>query len=181
MNSTIEFVTESVFSASPMGFEKHTELQLLEAIEEEPEITQAALAAKAGVAVGTVNWYLKRWSKKGLIKVKRMGRWRWRYLLTPRGMSEKAQLAASYVEWSMVLYRMTRRQAQTLLAEVREAGYGSVRITGQEDLADICRLTCLEYGLTVEKGDQANGAPLLTVNGRKMTLTLPAAKGKEKS
>ena len=45
------------------------ELQLLEALDGSPETTQAELAAQVGVAVGTVNWYLKRWSTKGYVKV----------------------------------------------------------------------------------------------------------------
>jgi hypothetical protein len=56
-----------------MDFDRQTELQLLEALELEPETTQA------GVAVGMVNWYLKRWTAKGTIKVKRIGRWQWCY------------------------------------------------------------------------------------------------------
>ena len=155
-----------------MGFEKHTELQLLEAIEDEPETSQAALAARAGVAVGTVNWYLKRWSTKGLIKVKRIGRWRWRYLLTPQGITEKAHLAASYVEWSMTLYRLSRSQAQELLGEVRDAGFESVRIEGQGDIIDICRLTTLEFGINVATDSQEN-IPVISLNGRKMELTWP--------
>ena len=155
-----------------MGFEKHTELQLLEAIEDEPETSQADLAAKAGVAVGTVNWYLKRWSKKGLLKVKRIGRWRWRYLLTPQGITEKAHLAASYVEWSMTLYRLSRSQAQEILGEVKNAGFESVRVEGQGDIADICRLTSLEFGLKVAT-DSKESVPVISVNGRNMELSWP--------
>jgi len=155
-----------------MGFEKHTELQLLEAIEDEPETSQADLAAKAGVAVGTVNWYLKRWSKKGLLKVKRIGRWRWRYLLTPQGITEKAHLAASYVEWSMTLYRLSRSQAQEILGEVRNAGFESVRVEGQGDIADICRLTSLEIGLKVTT-ESKESIPVILVNGRNMELAWP--------
>ena len=47
------------------AFERYTKLQLLEALEADPETTQADLATRAGVAGGTVNWYLKRWSAKG--------------------------------------------------------------------------------------------------------------------
>ena len=71
------------------GFEGYHELRLLEAVEAQPETTQADLATQVGVAVGTVNWYLKRWSAKGYLKVKRIGRWQWRYLLTPQGMARK--------------------------------------------------------------------------------------------
>jgi DNA-binding MarR family transcriptional regulator len=148
-----------------MAFEQQTELQLLEALEAQPEITQADLATQLGVAVGTVNWYLKRFSHKGYVKVKRIGRWRWRYLLTPNGVSEKARLAGKYVEASMTLYRSTRDQARQLLGEVKAAGHEAVFIDGQGDIADICALTCLELGLRrLEQPEE--GQPVLAVNGR---------------
>ena len=50
------------------------EMVLLEKIEYDPDITQANLAAQLGVAVGTVNWHLKRFVAKGYVKVKRAQR-----------------------------------------------------------------------------------------------------------
>lgn len=155
-----------------MTFEQHNELQLLEAIESEAETTQADLAARAGVAVGTVNWYLKRWSAKGYVKVKRINRWRWRYLLTPQGMAEKARLASKYVEASMKLYRRTREEAQNLLLQVKQAGYEQVRIEGSGDIADICRLTCLEMGVAVLEED-SEAIPILRTQGAKILLLSP--------
>ena len=155
-----------------MGFDKHTELQLLEAIEDAPETSQADLAASVGVAVGTVNWYLKRWSGKGIVKVKRISRWKWRYLLTPKGMSEKAHLAASYLEWSMKLYRLTRDDAKQLLREVKDRDFHQVVIIGEGDIADICRLTCLELALKVST-NTTEPLPILTVDGRKLEITWP--------
>ena len=48
------------------------ELDLLTRIEENPDISQANLASELGVAVGTVNWYLKCLISKGYVKVKRV-------------------------------------------------------------------------------------------------------------
>ena len=36
------------------------DLTILEHIEKEPDTTQASLAERLGVAVGTINWHLKR-------------------------------------------------------------------------------------------------------------------------
>ncbi len=155
-----------------MAFDQHTELQLMEALENDPETTQADLAASVGVAVGTVNWYLKRWSAKGYVKIKRIGRWRWRYLLTPQGMTEKATLAGKYVEASMRIYRRTRSQAKEYLGQVRDAGYEAVIIEGDGDIAEICRLTCLELGVTaVEQSDEQ--LPVLQMNGLELKLIWP--------
>jgi DNA-binding MarR family transcriptional regulator len=155
-----------------MDFDKQTELQLLEALAREPETTQADLAAQASVAVGTVNWYLKRWTAKGFVKVKKIGRWRWRYLLTPQGLAEKSVLAKKYVEASMRIYRGTRTEAKALLFQVREAGYESVVIDGEGDIVDICQLTCLELGLNVVPAP-AEDLPVLQVQAMSLTLAWP--------
>ena len=154
-----------------MSFDQQNELDLFEALAENPEISQADLAARVGVAVGTVNWYLKRWSEKGYVKVKRMGRWRWRYLLTPQGMAEKANLASKYFEYSFALYRQTREQATLLLGEVKRAGYEQVIVAINNDVAEICQLTCLELGLgIVEEGAHM---PKILLHGRELKLEWP--------
>jgi len=153
-----------------MAPEKQHELELLEALEAEPETSQADLAVKAGVAVGTVNWYLKRWATKGYVKIKRIGRWRWRYLLTPSGMKEKARLAGEYVEASMALYRSTRTEAKRLLSQVKVAGYQQVRVNGEGDIAEIAALTCLELGVRVYRHSDDTSVPILQVNGTTLEL-----------
>ncbi len=127
------------------------ELRLLEALEESPEIKQVDLAARLGVAVGTVNWLLKRLAAQGHVKVKRMGQWRWRYLITPQGVAAKAKLTKTYIQRSMQLYRETRRQARELLQEVKQAAYDHVQIIGDagNDIVDVCRLTCMEQGIKI--------------------------------
>jgi DNA-binding MarR family transcriptional regulator len=156
------------------------EFQLLEALAASPETTQADLAAQVGVAIGTVNWYLKRWSKKGYVKVSRIGRWQWSYLLTPEGIARKATLAAKYVEASLSLYRRTRSEAQRLLGEIKLAGYEAVVISGEGEIAEICRLTCLELGVqrwdslnNGINGRQNNHLPQLCVDGAKLALSWP--------
>ena len=148
----------------------------MEALESEPETSQADLAAQVGVAVGTVNWYLKRWSAKGYVKVKRIGRWRWRYLLTPQGMSEKATLAAKYFDYSMTVYRRTRTEAKQSLAQVREAGFEEVVIEGDGDIADIYALTCLEYGIKINNPATVD-LPVLKLDGMSASLVWPDSEG----
>ncbi len=150
VNSRIEHEGEMTNSRGTIS-EGTRELRLLEVLEEEPEIKQVDLAARLGVAVGTVNWLLKRLAAKGYVKVKRIGQWRWRYLITPQGVAAKAKLTKVYIQRSMQLYRETRERARTLLQEVEQAGYDRVRIVGDagNDIVDVCRLTCLEQGINL--------------------------------
>ena len=51
--------------------EVYRDLALLQEIEADPDISQAKLAEELGVAIGTVNWHIKRLVEKGFVKVKR--------------------------------------------------------------------------------------------------------------
>ena len=149
--------------------ESDRELVLLEQIEDDPDVTQASLAALLGVAVGTVNWHLKRMVAKGYVKVKRAQRRKLRYIITPEGIAFRARLTINYIENSLQLYRKTRQRVNDLLNEVILAGHHQVRIEGQGDIADICRLTCIERNITIS--DSPN-APALEVRGSRVLLKL---------
>lgn len=150
------------------------DMLLLEQIESDPDVTQASLASQLGVAVGTVNWHLKRLVAKGYVKVKRAQRRKLRYIITPQGISRRARLTVNYVEHSMQLYRKTRNKVQQLLEEVRAAGYQAVRIEklshDPEDIFDICKLTCLEQGMALLPNGQPG--PTLRIQGHKVHLQL---------
>jgi hypothetical protein len=125
--------------------------------------------------VGTVNWHLKRLIAKGYVKVKRAQRRKLRYIITPEGLAFRAMLTVNYIETSMRLYRKTRQHVRELLTQVRQAGYDHVYIVGDGDIADICRLTCLEMGLrAIERGAAAPGEcmPALEVIGTRVFLRL---------
>ncbi len=152
-------------------------LRILEQIERDPEVTQAHLAAHLGVAVGSVNWYLKRLIAKGFVKVTHLQRRRLRYLITPQGITEKARLTLSFMEVSLQVYRRLRRQSRDLLFEVRERGYRHVRVQGEGDVAEIVRLTCLELETGIADGETEGTYPAVVVSGDRLSLTWPRMEG----
>lgn len=149
--------------------EELRELTLLENIENDPDVNQSTLATQLGVAVGTVNWHLKRLISKGYVKVKRAERKKLRYIITPEGIALRARLAIDYVEHSLSLYRKTRQRVSEHLKKVESEGYRKVRILGRGDVADICRLTCLEHGIEVVNDKDV---PALQVEGFKVQLRM---------
>ena len=153
--------------------EELRELTLLEKIENDPDVNQSVLATQLGVAVGTVNWHLKRLIAKGYVKVMRAERKKLRYIITPEGIALRARLAVDYVERSFSIYRRTRQRVREFLTEVQKAGYEKVRILGKGDVVDICRLTCLEQGIEVVT---EKSAPALLVDGFKVTLQMDGKK-----
>ncbi len=148
------------------------ELALLENIENNPDVNQATLATQLNVAVGTINWHIKRLIEKGYVKIKRAERKKLRYIITPEGIALRALLTMDYIEQQFLLYRNTRQRVREQLEQVQSAGFDRVSIRGEGDVADICRLSCLEKGIAVvPEGD----APVLEISGLKVLLHLEAS------
>ena len=145
------------------------ELTLLEQVELDPDVNQAALATQLGIAVGTVNWHLKRLIAKGFVKVQRAERKKLRYIITPEGIALRARLTVDYIERSFDVYRKTRARVKKHLNAVRTAGFKKIRIVGEGDIADICRLSCIEQNISVV---QDKNVPALEIKGYKVVLNL---------
>jgi DNA-binding MarR family transcriptional regulator len=147
--------------------ESTRELALLETIEKDPDVTQATLATQMDVAVGTVNWHLKRLIEKGYVKIKRAERKKLRYIITPEGIALRARLTVDYIEQQFLLYRKTRQRVKEFAERARAAGFEKISLRGEGDVADICRLTCLEQGMEIVPD---GGFPVLTVTGLTVRL-----------
>ena len=148
------------------------QLRILEVLEKEPRTTQASLAAQLGVAVGSVNWYIKRLIRKGYVKATRMDRNRLKYFVTPQGLALKARLTSQYLEASLRVYRELREAAQETLAHIHRAGYTAVTVDGEGDAVEIFRLTCLEQGGRVD-GATSLPIPTVQVDGTRFAIAWP--------
>jgi DNA-binding MarR family transcriptional regulator len=147
--------------------ESSRDLSLLEQIEHDPDVTQANLATQLGVAVGTVNWHLKRLIAKGYVKVRRAERRKLRYIITPEGIALRTRLTVDYIEQQFNLYRRTRQRVKEYLTQVRQAGFDRIQLVGEGDVADICRLTCLEQDIILTEDENV---PVLKVVGLRVQL-----------
>ena len=145
---------------------EHRELALLEHISVDPDATQATLASQLGVAVGTINWHLKRLIDKGYVKVRRAERRKLRYIITPEGIALRARLAIDYIQTSMSLYRMVRERSLKAIQQLRKAGFQEVRIVGEGEVAEICRLTCMEQNILMV--DEGIETPIFRINELKI-------------
>lgn len=130
---------------------KEREYRLLEAISEDESVTQAGLATHLGIAVGSVNWYIKRLISRGYLKATRMDRTRLRYNLTSEGMTAFTRNAVQYMKDSLKAYRDLRRQARDLASQIQHQGIQDVYIEGNDEVMDILRLTCIEAGIALQQ------------------------------
>lgn len=157
--------------------EVENQLRILEVLEQNPETTQASLAAQLGVAVGSVNWYLKRLIRKGYVKATKMERRRLKYFVTPQGLALKAQLTSEYMRYSLRVYRELRRAAQETLAQVRDKGYQAIKTNGGGEAIEIFRLTCLEEGVVIEEPSHIAPLPQVCAEGTGFAVAWPGDVG----
>lgn len=119
-------------------------LELLDAIQEQDDISQRHLAEQMGVALGLANAYLKRCVKKGLVKINSAPANRYLYYLTPQGFAEKARLTAQFLSTSLALVREARADYQQLFERLRDQGRQNVLLVGVSDLTEIAYLRALQ-------------------------------------
>ena len=128
------------------------ELEILTAIGESRPLSQRALAERLGIALGLVNLYVRRLSRKGYVKItefptKPAARKRLRYLLTPKGLAEKGRLTYEHMIYSLHLFRRTRETLRESLALMVEQGMKRVALYGPGEAAELAYLTLKEFGL----------------------------------
>ncbi|MGH7371550.1 MAG: winged helix-turn-helix transcriptional regulator [Candidatus Methylomirabilales bacterium] len=126
------------------------ELELLTEIAKGQGVTQRALAKKLGMALGLTNLYIKRLARKGYVKIVNVKRSRLKYLLTPRGIAEKARLAYQYVEYSLGYYTQLRETFRQRLSPLSLSGGRRVLLVGSGEVAEIAALVLWEVDLSLE-------------------------------
>jgi DNA-binding MarR family transcriptional regulator len=147
----------------------NSDLVILEQIEKDPDATQANLASQIGVAVATINWHLKRLIAKGYVKAHRVGRRKLHYIITPEGLALRAHLTFDYIQTSFHLFRLIRQRMQDAIDQVRQAGFDRICLEGDGDIAEVCRLTCLENGIAIVQDDEA---PRVIIRAMKLFVVL---------
>jgi len=74
------------------------EVLILEELEKNSDITQRDLSEKTGLSLGMVNLLLKKFIKKGFVKLERLNGKSFRYILTPEGFKEKSKKTIEYIK-----------------------------------------------------------------------------------
>ena len=104
--------------------------RLLKILSEESRLTQRVMAKKMGISLGKVNYCLSELGKRGFIEIIRFksakNKIPYTYILTPRGMEEKARLTVRFLRRKISEYEEIKRQIMELAQEVDEETFKDV-------------------------------------------------------
>ena len=99
------------------------EYRALKLLELHPDLTQRQLAEELGVSLGKTNYLVKSLINVGWVKLGNFQRsdskWGYAYLLTPRGIMEKAAITARFLIRKQHEYNDLQEEIAELQAEVK--------------------------------------------------------------
>jgi EPS-associated MarR family transcriptional regulator len=113
------------------GARDELRLRVLRALESNPELSQRQLAAELGVSLGGVNYALKALVERGFVKAdnfrKSGNKVAYLYVLTPKGVAEKASRATAFLVRKLEEHEVLRLEIEALKGEVGsdESGKGT--------------------------------------------------------
>ena len=98
-----------------------TRYELIHLLESNPEMSQRDLARELGISLGKTNYCLRALIRKGWIKASNFknsrNRSAYMYLLTPRGIEEKAKLTVRFLQMKVREYETLRVEIEQLQRE----------------------------------------------------------------
>lgn len=97
--------------------------RILKLLEEDPRISQRELASALGLSLGKTNFCLRALIQKGLVKANNFrnshNKLAYAYLLTPKGLEEKARVTLRFLKARMAEYDALEREIAELRREVQ--------------------------------------------------------------
>ena len=105
-------------------FQKDARYRIMRLLEGKPDLSQREIASELGISLGAVNYCLKALGAKGYVKVQNFRvserKWRYAYVLTPRGALAKARLTSRFLRRKLSEYEALRLEIAALEAELSE-------------------------------------------------------------
>jgi len=99
----------------------NTSFQVMRILKCQPDITQRELAEQLGISLGGINYCLKALSDKGLVKIVNFSnskhKFGYIYVLTPKGLAEKAVLTSLFLKRKIKEYEALKTEIETLQFE----------------------------------------------------------------
>jgi EPS-associated MarR family transcriptional regulator len=101
-----------------------TRSKILRILEQDPAISQRDLARQLGVSLGKANYCLQALIEKGWIKANNFknsnNKKAYMYLLTRRGLAEKARVTARFLEYKVAEFEVLQQEIEQLRREARK-------------------------------------------------------------
>ena len=129
-------------TAPDATFREDARYRILRLLEEKPDLSQRDIARELGISLGSVNYCLQGMIAQGTVKIANFRNSRnklaYAYLLTPRGLREKASLTDAFLQRRLAEYEALKAEIDALERELASARASVQHLTEDSDLrADV--------------------------------------------
>lgn len=108
----------------PQNFTEESHLKVLRLLGSNPDLTQRELAHALGVSLGKTNYCVRALLDKGLLKMKNFrnsqNKLAYAYLLTPAGLTAKADLTKRFLLQKQSEYEVLKQEIEQLQREAAD-------------------------------------------------------------
>lgn len=112
-------------SSKRTKLQEDTHFRVLRLLQDNPEMSQRELADAVGVSVGGTHYVINALIGKGLVKLGNFkaaeDKRRYAYILTPKGVAEKASITHQFLKRKMEEYDALKTEIDALREELRAA------------------------------------------------------------
>jgi EPS-associated MarR family transcriptional regulator len=103
---------------------KQSQYQILRSLEKDPNYTQRQLSKDLDLSLGKVNYCLKSIAEKGFVKIDNFknskNKSQYSYLLTPKGIEEKARMTVEFIKIKTQEYEQLKDEIESLKIDVKK-------------------------------------------------------------
>ena len=100
------------------NFQEEARFRILRLLRDQPTLSQREIAQTMDVSLGVVNYCLRGLIEKGYVKVSNVRashkKLKYAYILTPRGIAEKATLTSRFLKWRVQEFEALRAEIAAL-------------------------------------------------------------------
>ena len=104
--------------------QEDTHFRVMRLLQENPEMSQRELAEAVGVSVGGIHYVLNALIDKGLVKLGNFtaseDKRRYAYILTRKGLAEKAVITRRFLSRKMEEYEALKAEIDALVSEIED-------------------------------------------------------------
>ena len=120
--------------------EEITQYNILQSLENGEQISQRQLSSQLGINVASINFALKKLTKRGFVKMLGVNPRRMQYILTPKGIAEKTQLAYKFFDRNFHFYKAVRKDVEDKIGSIPFNDKKRVALYGVTDLMELAYL-----------------------------------------
>ena len=111
----------NIYEMLPPMLTDETRYRILKLLEADPHASQRRISDELGISLGRVNYCLNALIAKGLVKVNNFrnseNKRAYLYLLTPRGIEERARVTARFLRVKLSEYETLKQEVEELQRE----------------------------------------------------------------